>query len=204
MIARHDIDGLVLAGGQSRRMRDQGGNIDKGLLERNGAPLVHHVVQCLRPWVSNLYISANRNLDIYAQYGQCVADDPVFGKDVGPLAGVASVLAVAQRPWLLVSPVDVHTFPADFASRLMQGVSDGAPLAYACATGRPHPLCMVLHRDLLADLQNYLQTGGRKVLTWHQRHGAVAVDFGDDSTLFGNINTPADWQAVTANGQASQ
>lgn len=204
MIAREHIDGLILAGGQSRRMRTQGSNIDKGLLELGGKPLVHHVARFLRPWVNHLYISANRHLDIYGQYGQCVSDDPVFGADAGPLAGVASVSVVTARPWLLVSPVDVHTFPADFPARLIQEVSRGALSAYACADGRPHPLCMLVHRDLGADLRDYLQGGGRKVLDWHERRGAVPVDFGANGALFGNINTAADWQVVVANAQTSQ
>src|SRR5690606_41882597 len=100
MIAREHIDGLILAGGQSRRMRTQGSNIDKGLLELDGKPLVHHVARFLRPWVNHLYITANRHLDIYGQYGQCESDAPGFGADASPREAWANVSVVTASAWL--------------------------------------------------------------------------------------------------------
>lgn len=197
MIPRHDIDGLVLAGGMSRRMQREGESpVDKGLLPLQGQPLAQWVVQYMAPLVDGIYISANRHLHIYGCYGRCVADDPIFGGDAGPLAGVASVMACSQRPWLFVLPVDVPRLPADLLPRLVEAVSGGASLAYASAGADAHPLCMLVRRNLAGDLQRYLLDGGRKVLDWHRRHGAVPVDFGIDTALFRNINTPEDWQAA--------
>ena len=196
-ISTEDIDGLILAGGQSRRMRREGGPaVDKGLLELEGRPLVQWVAQYMQPWVGTLYVSANRSAEQYAHYGVCVADAPEFGGDAGPLAGVATVLAQVQRTWLFVLPVDVPRLPPDLAPRLLQGLSGGAPLAYANTAQGAHPLCMIVRRDLAEDLRSYLLQGGRKVLDWHRRHGAVPVDFGDDPGLFHNLNTPQDWQAA--------
>ncbi|MDX3893904.1 molybdenum cofactor guanylyltransferase MobA [Pusillimonas sp.] len=194
MIPRGDIDGLVLAGGRSRRMRAEGGPaVDKGLLMLDGAPLVQWVAQYMKPWVGDVYISANRRLDVYGRYGHCISDDPEFGGDAGPLAGVASVMARSRRPWLLVLPVDVPRLPTELPTRLIEAVGGGAPLAYACAGTKAHPLCMLVRRDLVGDLRTYLLDGGRKVLDWHRRHDAVPVDFGDGPDLFRNINTPDDW-----------
>lgn len=204
MIVRDDIDGLVLAGGQSRRMRGLDGQaIDKGLLLLEDAPLVQWVARSIQPWVAALYISANRHFDLYGRYGLCVPDDAEFGGDAGPLAGVASVMARSERSWLLVSPVDVPRLPQEFAVRLVRAVSGGAPLAYARAAGGAHPLCMLVRCDLVDDLRDYLLKGGRKVLDWHKRQGAVPVDFGDDAMLFSNINTPEDWRAAGGAATAS-
>ena len=59
------ITGLVLAGGQGRRM----GGIDKGLQELEGRPLAQWVLDRLSPQVGSVLISANRNLDRYAELG---------------------------------------------------------------------------------------------------------------------------------------
>ena len=45
--ARAAITGIVLAGGQGRRM----GGVDKGLVELDGRPLVAHVIARLAPQV---------------------------------------------------------------------------------------------------------------------------------------------------------
>jgi len=197
MIPSNQVDGLILAGGQSRRMQPNAGqSVDKGLLVLEGVPLVQTVAAYLQPQVETLYISTNRHAERYGRYGHCIPDDPAFGGNAGPLAGVASVMMQARRPWLFVLPVDVTHLPEDLFPRLADAVAQGAPIAYATAGKGAHPLCMLVRCDLCEDLRDYLQEGGRKVLDWHQRHHATAVDYGANDALFRNINTPADWLAA--------
>src|SRR5512145_2761512 len=68
------VTGLVLAGGQARRM----GGSDKGLVPVAGRPMVEHVIAALRPQVGSILISANRNYERYARYGY-----PVIADDLG-------------------------------------------------------------------------------------------------------------------------
>jgi molybdopterin-guanine dinucleotide biosynthesis protein A len=51
------ITGIVLAGGQGRRM----GGVDKGLVELDGKPLVAHALARLAPQVGAILINANQN-----------------------------------------------------------------------------------------------------------------------------------------------
>ena len=74
------ICGLVLAGGQGRRM----GGVDKGLQLLQGRPLIQHVIDRLRPQVDSLLINANQNLERYAEFGCPVVSDRVGGF-AGPL-----------------------------------------------------------------------------------------------------------------------
>lgn len=185
--------------------------VDKGLLQLNYQPLIHHASQFLAPQVRQVLISANRFQHRYAQYGTVVADDPALGAHSGPLAGVEAALRHMATPWLLVMPVDVCAAPADMVQRLSQAVVDtGAMMAYACARGsvagqvldpahagrdqacQPHPLCMLAHVSLAGDLRRYLLDGGRKVQQWQQRAGAAAVVFDGGDRVFFNINTPED------------
>jgi len=225
------MTGLILAGGQARRMQAAGAggqHVDKALLRFAGKTLVEHAVDYLTPKVGKLLISANRNRDIYAAYGEVVADDPALGVNLGPLAGVASALAVCRTPWLAVIPVDVPVLPGDLLERLAEPIgaaeggdglrssqgkamasgleADGASqqlsrLAYAEAEdGRAHPLCMLLHRDLSGDLRSYLQDGERKVQVWQERNRARPVVFQGGEPLFFNINTPEDLRRLEALG----
>ena len=91
-IAARDITGLVLAGGQGRRM----GMIDKGLVELDGKPLVAHVLARLAPQVGALIVNANRNVERYAALGHPVVGDAIGGY-AGPLAGLHAGLSAADR-----------------------------------------------------------------------------------------------------------
>ncbi|MCC2594836.1 molybdenum cofactor guanylyltransferase [Pusillimonas sp. MFBS29] len=196
MIASDSVTGLILAGGQARRMQmvaeHAGTVIDKGMLDLQGEPLVRHAQRFLAPHVQNMLISANRNEAAYGAYGNVIKDDPLLGSALGPLAGIERALALAPTPWLLVLPVDVVNLPSDLVPRLLRVVDEqAAPIAYARTEQRVHPLCMALHVRLADSLRRYLMDGDRKVQLWQNRHHTVPVLFEGDE-LFFNVNTPED------------
>lgn len=182
------IAGLILAGGRGSRM----GDIDKGHVLLRGRPMVEHVAARFAPQVGSLLISANRNLERYAEYGKVVADDPAHGEWQGPLAGVAAGLVASRCPWIATAPCDVPFLPHDMVARLREALRAQGPdarLAVACSRGKRQPVCMLLSRDLLPDLLRYLADGGRKVDAWQSRIGCVEVPFDDQPDAFTNVNT---------------
>ncbi|HEY9279343.1 MAG TPA: molybdenum cofactor guanylyltransferase MobA [Eoetvoesiella sp.] len=188
------LTGLVLAGGQSARMQSAGqAPVDKGLAVWQGEPLIALAQRYLAPKVGRLCISANRNLDTYAQYGEVLTDDPSLGENAGPLAGIASVMAQAATPWLMVIPVDVPNLPDDLVGRLIEAVvATPGKIAYASTSARVHPLCMLVHKDLLGSLRKFLIAGERKVQYWQRANQALEVQFSDAEDKFFNINRPED------------
>ena len=200
MSARGSLTGLILSGGQGRRMQQASpaGQVEKGLLVVHGLPLVEHARRLLAPHAANILISANTHLEAYAEYGIVVPDDSRLGAYSGPLAGVASALACSTTPWMVVMPVDVMALPWDLVPRLLEEVSEDGPrkggprIAYARTRDSVHPLCMVLHRTLRQSLHDFLLSGERKVQLWQRRNEAAAVLFEDAGHAFFNINTPQD------------
>lgn len=196
------IAGLILAGGRGSRM----GDVDKGCALLRGRPMVEHVAARFAPQVGALLISANRNLERYAEYGKVVADNPEHGEWQGPLAGVAAGLVASRCPWIATTPCDVPFLPIDMVARLrhaLQAQGDDARsgagvgagplrLAVACSGGRRQPVCMLLSRELLPDLLRYLAEGGRKVDAWQSRVGCIEVPFDDQPGAFLNVNTERD------------
>ena len=77
------VTGVLLAGGQSRRM----GGGDKGLLQLDGKSMLQHVLERLAPQVSALVLNANGDPGRFAGLGLPVVADPIAGY-VGPLVGV--------------------------------------------------------------------------------------------------------------------
>lgn len=186
------VDGLILAGGQSRRMRTPDAvDADKGLREWQGRPLVEQVARYLREQgIGRIHISANRHPDDYARHGNVVADPPDL-HDCGPLAGVLAGLRQTQSPWLFILPVDVVRWPEGLLARLCAAATPSRP-AYARTADGPHPLCLVVHRRMLPGLEDFLRSGQRQVQAWLRACEARAVDFPGADCLV-NLNTPEDW-----------
>lgn len=179
------VSGLVLAGGQGRRM----GGRDKGLEPFAGRTLIDHALDRLRPQVAQLLINANRNLDIYARFGKVVTDRE--GGYQGPLMGIWSGLCVADQPWVVVVPCDSPSLPGDLVPRLLAGRGD-CEIAVAHDGERAHPVVALLRRELAEDLGDALAAGERKIDRWYGRHAWCHVDFSDCPEAFANLNTEQD------------
>jgi len=95
MIERALITGLILAGGQGRRMSPDGQGLDKGLQALRGRPMVGYAIERLAPQVGTLLINANRNLPRYRAFGYPVVRDEIEGF-AGPLAGLHCAMRVRQ------------------------------------------------------------------------------------------------------------
>ena len=181
------ISGLVLSGGAGRRM----GGRDKGWVEWQGRPLIEHVLERLRPQVTQVLISANRNHERYAALGATVVADATSDETFpGPLAGIAAGLAHVRTEWLLVVPCDAPRLPRDLAERLADG-RGAASAAVARVGQRSEPLFCLLARDLNAHAAAALHAGERSVAHWLAAIGAAPVAF-PDATAFINVNTPDD------------
>jgi molybdopterin-guanine dinucleotide biosynthesis protein A len=183
-----DVTGLLLAGGQGRRM----GGIDKGLVELAGRPMVAHVLDRLAPQVAAVLVSANRNLDAYAAFGHpVVADDA--GEYPGPLAGFAAGLARARTGWIVTAPCDSPLIPRDLVRRLRRTQAEtDADIVSAHDGERLQPVFSLLRRDLAGSLAGFMSSGGRKIDQWFALHVARTADFGDCPGAFENVNRPED------------
>lgn len=193
------VVGLLLAGGQSRRM----GGGDKCLLEVGGRSLLEHVIDRIGPQVAALALNANGDPARFAAYGLPVVADVVEGY-AGPLAGVLTGMewAAAQVPeakWIVSVAADTPFPPRDLVQRFVAAVEAGdADLACAASGGRTHPVFGLWPVRLRGDLRAALVDEGiRKVDQWTARHRLVEVEFGREPfDPFFNINFPEDLTAA--------
>lgn len=187
MIAKYDLTGMILAGGEGRRM----GGRDKGLEPFAGLPLVAHTVKRFDGHVHELMINANRNGDAYALFADRVIADAEGGFK-GPLMGIYSGLRAARTPWLLVAPCDSPALPHDLVARMVAGIvtQDGEhDIAVAFDGERLHPVVALLRTSLADDLAATLAEGERKIDRWYARHTWCRVDMSDCPEAFANLNT---------------
>ena len=202
MIDPQDITGLILAGGRGSRM----GGVDKGLQTFNGMPLALHTLARLQMGggVGHVMINANRNLAAYESFGASVWPDGLADY-AGPLAGFLTGLERCETPYLVTVPCDTPLLPLDLVPRLAQALhAQDAEIAMAAAPEiskdgsvqvRTQPVFCLLRVELLEDLMQFTQSGGRKIDAWTALHKTVIVPFdlpGDSPQAFFNANTLAE------------
>jgi molybdopterin-guanine dinucleotide biosynthesis protein A len=191
MSERHSkatISGLVLAGGEGRRL----GGVDKGLVDHRGRPLVEWVLERLAPQVGPVMIAATASG--YERYGFRLLGDAWHepdGSRAGPLAGLLAGLKSCTTPWLVAVPCDVPGLPNDLVGRLMQAaIEKRADVAVASIAGRAQPVFVLARRETSSTLETYLRSGGRKAEGWYATLSSVAVPFDDEASCFAGANTP--------------
>ena len=192
-----DILGVLLAGGQSRRM----GRSDKFLLQHKNRSLLQHCLERAKPQVNELVISANGDPARLDTYGLQVVPD-LWLDNPGPLAGIISVMAWAQKArkdyaWLASFATDTPDFPKNLVARLRSCAEQQRAKVAVAAAGGDSPYTFALWSiQLLPQLLDHFAQGERALHRIARSLGGVTEAF-DCETDFFNINTPDDWQALT-------
>lgn len=182
------IFGVILAGGQARRM----GGADKAFVALAGRPLLAHVLGRLEPQVDRLMISANGDPSRFASFGCAVIPDAA---PQGPLSGVLAALIHAAgcgATHVVSSPVDTPFLPGDLVPQLLLA-AEAAPegLAIAHTADGDHPATALWPVGLAPALAGYLADGGAKVTRFTEAQHAARATF-PDARAFLNLNTPED------------
>lgn len=190
MSDRADITGVILCGGDARRMS----GVEKPLQPLGDAPLVAHVFDRLVPQVARVFISANRSLDRYASWGDRVVPDVTPG--CGPLGGLVSVLETVREydaPYLFACPGDAPFLDGSLVSRLAQALEDAdADIAEPHDGTRAQHLFLLMRTTTQPSMASYLARGERSVHGWLDTQRVTTVDASDIAASFLNINTPQD------------
>jgi molybdopterin-guanine dinucleotide biosynthesis protein A len=181
------VYGLVLAGGQSKRM-----GRDKALLRVDGETQLSRAVSLLEPLLDRVFVSTR--VDQQEEPERKKFDQIVDRyRDLGPLAGILA--AMATHPdvgWLVLAcdlpHVDTHTI-----QHLLDDRSPEHPFtAYKSSyDGLPEPLCAFYSAGTSHILKGFADDGifcPRKILI---RSDTYLIDQVSPESL-DNINTPED------------
>ena len=191
--------GLVLAGGQARRM----GGGDKALIKIAGVPILDRVLKALSPGCTAIVLNANGDPARFARYQFPVIADSVADFP-GPLAGILAGLdwTAAHAPgteWMASVPGDCPFLPLDLVPRLHAArAEEDIPLACARSGDWRHPVVGLWRVDLRDDLRHALTVEDlRKIEVWTARHGVAIASWPDQPfDPFFNVNTPEDAAAA--------
>jgi molybdopterin-guanine dinucleotide biosynthesis protein A len=193
--ATSPIGGIILAGGQARRM----GGGDKALLMLGGESLLTRAIARIRPQIDLLLLSANGDPARFRHFGLPVLADPI-GDQWGPLAGILAGLdyLADKRPDITLMAsfaADTPFLPTDLVARLLAARErEGAELAMAESDGHAQPVFALWPVALAGDLRRALQGGLRKVEDFARRYPLARAAWPE--AAFFNINRPDDLQAA--------
>jgi molybdenum cofactor guanylyltransferase len=183
---------VILAGGRGSRMSGQ----DKGLLEWQGKPLIEHILKNITPVIKNIIINANRNTEVYQQYGY-----PVIGDDTeeyaGPLAGMLAALRSANTPYIMTLPCDAPSTAPAMIEQFCDTHEQRQQRLYVAGTDDGlQPVYAMINTSLLDNLAKYLAEGNRKTQSWLKDNNAVVIHFDQRVTSFFNINTEDEYRSL--------
>ncbi|UCI33521.1 molybdenum cofactor guanylyltransferase MobA [Mesorhizobium sp. B4-1-4] len=196
---KRDVAGIILAGGQSRRM----GGGDKSLLPLGSGRVLDQVLSRFGPQMESLALSANGDPARFARFGLPVLADTVEGF-AGPLAGILAGLewAVASTPCkaIVTAAGDTPFLPLDLVDRLAAAAGKyPGKIAVASSAGRRHPTFALWPTGCRDALWHFLvDEDNRRVSAFVERYGHVEVAFpvlqsaGQPLDPFFNINVPDD------------
>jgi molybdopterin-guanine dinucleotide biosynthesis protein A len=186
-MATREVYGLVLAGGQSRRM-----GRDKALLLRDGQSQLAHMVSLLDAVVERVFVSARSEQtgDTERSRFELIVDRY---DDMGPIAGILSALQeYPEADWLVVA-CDLPNIDDSTLRFLLENISDNQPFTAFRSShdGLPEPLCAVYRAGsdkLLREFVDDDMICPRKILI---RSETCLLDQPNPSSL-DNVNTPDD------------
>jgi molybdopterin-guanine dinucleotide biosynthesis protein A len=197
----HALDqtlGVVLAGGQSRRM-----GFDKSFAELQGRPMIAHVIGRLRSQTGALAINAQRPFGRFAAFGAPVFDDAEFAGH-GPASGLCAALKWAREQgrfqWIATAPTDMPFIPVDMAPRLLTALIERGGMVSAATHGPDiQPALAVWSVASFERVAHLVQVQGTYALCAIQRAlTAHSVCFQNEPEhSFINVNYPPDLMART-------
>jgi len=181
------INGLVLAGGQSKRMGH-----DKALLRMDGETQLSRAVHLLESFVDRVFVSTRADQQ----------DEPERGKfaqivdqyhELGPIAGILTAMEAHPDAGWLVLACDLPNIDETTIRFLLENRSFDHPFtAYKSSVdGLPEPLCAFYAAGASAIIKAFIDEGincPRQVLIRSNTHLLDQVN----PEALDNINTPED------------
>ena len=191
------IGGLILAGGQNRRM---GGLPKAALRDSAGVRFLDRIAGAMGSPAERLL---STNTPALAE-GTSFTPVPDRFPDTGPLGGIASALLFCRSDGLLTVSCDVPLVTPELFDFLRSFQDRGWPAwAVEDRTGRLHPLCGVYTKECLSLLLSQLDQGQRRVTRFFQSVGGQVVSLAGTSipdTALANVNTPEEWDRLRTAG----
>jgi len=193
-MSENNILGVILAGGQSRRM-----GRDKSLIKLNEKTLIEHTIIKVKKFLPNLIIISNENKNEIMKYGIDLVND-CLGENQGPLIGIMTAMKYIKDnkknfDWIATFPCDTPFFPELLIKKFIDNSKSKKSLLYfASSKGQRHNIFGLWSLKLYDKLHNdIVNKNSRKVEDWAEQNDVQRIEFSfEKDDPFFNINTEED------------
>ena len=149
-----EVTGIILAGGESRRM-----GREKGLVVYAGKPLIHYPIHVLEGLCSQILISSNSKA--YGYTGHRLIPDEV--KEIGPVGGIHACLKASNTSDNIVLSCDMPFISSDYLRFLLDQRKDSLAAVPWFGNDKYEPVSAYYHKDFGDVLANHISTGNYKL-----------------------------------------
>lgn len=184
MIDKKNITGIILAGGKSSRMGS-----DKGLIYLNGKMFVEHVIEAMKPLVSDIIIVSNNSK--YNRFGYPRVEDDI--KDSGPLAGLYSGLKHTSAEFNLVLSCDIPLIKTEILEQLVDTDYKSYEVTQIESNSKTMPLIAIYKKQCMNKCLDLIEQGERRlrIAVSQMKTKTILIDKELDIFVL-NINTKED------------
>jgi molybdopterin-guanine dinucleotide biosynthesis protein A len=187
------MTGIVLAGGESRRMGK-----DKAFLKLGGVPLIEHVLRVLRGVFSRIIIVTNAPA-AYVSYDAVVVVDAIDKR--GPLTGIYSGLLHSTDEYNFVAACDMPFLNPDLIT-YMTGLVNGYEIVVPMIAGRVEPLHAIYSKKLLPIIEKRLRATPCRSGIFGKAQVRYVTEaeidrYDPERRSFKNLNTPEEYKEAT-------
>jgi len=183
------VSGIILAGGQSRRM-----GRDKALIDFQGKPIIAHVIDTLRTLVQDVVVVSNRS-NSYDLLGAHVVAD--YDPPCGPLGGIAAGLQAMDSELAIVVACDMPFLNVSLLRWLIDQ-AEGYDAVVPQTGDEYEPLHAIYRRTCYNPIARRIEQGDRRVISFFadvrlrpiKEAAWRAIDPAGRSLV--NLNTPGD------------
>jgi molybdopterin-guanine dinucleotide biosynthesis protein A len=197
-----DVEGFILAGGESSRM-----GTDKSRLMLEGRTFIERIAGALRAIAPEISLVSARAQDFGASW-PVIAD---IHHGCGALGGIHAALSVCRAPWAAIVSCDLPFVTGELFRRLKDfSDKDTDAVAPRQSDGRPQPLCALYSPARCLELvEQFIRLDERRprILLRQVRTRWVAptelADLPDAALFFMNVNTPEDYEHAREHAKES-
>jgi molybdenum cofactor guanylyltransferase len=188
----HDITGVILVGGKSRRMGQ-----DKAFLKVGGIPIFERVLAVFRENFERIVLVGDRE-ERFAGYGLPVLPDIYPGSSLG---GLYTGLYHAETEYVFVSTCDLP-FPNAEVLHYLSSLRNGFDAVVLTTDKGYEPLFAVYSKNCLGPIKALLESGDCCAYAYYSQIRVRYVPYEElahldrDGTAFLNVNTPEQFAKI--------